>query len=155
MAIDAIKTNSNTLVQRVKAKEQGKPDALQKDAESTSKPENLIFAQKTKFAQETPKLSAFVKPVAEHSQAAAGTTKPAPQLFTFNNEGRFVVASHNPSGTVSSLASALTGAENNKGSGDKKDEKGNIFLSAHKSLKDTRFEALEDDNCMSIMKGLC
>lgn len=156
MAISAIAPTTKDPVQALQLRtanpETDKENNLQ--AETKKPAEVMLFAQKTQYATQAPKLTATHKPTFETTGAAVASVHTSPSLFSINNEGRFVAASGyaHAAGGVTELASALASPESNSGSSDKKEE-GNTFLSARKKLADVRMEALDDD-IMSIM-ALC
>ncbi|MCR4881335.1 MAG: hypothetical protein K6A44_05220 [bacterium] len=158
MAISAIAPTKKEPVQAVQLRTAApETDARQEELQAeTKKPaEVMLFASKTQYVTEAPKMTATHRPTFESVGAAVVSTHTSPALFTTNSEGRFVVASgfSHAAGGVTELASALAGAESNAGSGDKKDGEHNTFLSAQKSLAELRKEALDDD-IMGIM-ALC
>ena len=156
MGLSAVAPTTKDPIQAVSLRtarpETDEQEAIQ--AETKKPAEVLLFAQKTQYVTEAPKMTATSKPTFENAGAAVVSTQTSPALFTTNNEGRFVVASgfSHAAGGVTELASALSSPEGNSKGSDKKESK-DTFLSAQKSLADVRMEALDDD-IMSIM-ALC
>jgi len=128
-------------------------ESSEKAESKQAQKERMIFAeQKTAYAKAMPIATASHKPVAEAVGANAVSYTP---IFNIGKDAENIstmVSAFNPSGVAT--ASGLKDPEKNSGSNDKKDNQ-KAFLTAHKSLEDVRFEALENDDILgSIMKNM-
>ncbi len=113
--------------------------------------EKTLWENKTKYAEESPKITTSSRSVAEQTKAAGISYNNSASIWDNKSHSERYVGGNNLFNfTNTATAGALREPENSSSSRDKKDEK-NTFLSAHKSLDDIRYETLGEDNIMSIM----